>query len=366
MIDYIPNIIIVMMYRLRRVMNTDCSNLPFYSVINLGGADDNSQSVDIVGWRCFTDGDTNIVSPCTFNLKIYLTGTVNVSELVFYGYRTPTEILAPQINIVLYNITISPAVAMVITLNTYKINIPIGVITDIIDIEMVVMETRKLVLSEVQVFSEGVNIGPLNLGYQYSIVNKTTTTTTTTAQTTPVINSTSATIINDCDYTVIYVVFSFIVIIQFLLLLLLLACCIYTAIKYKGIKKSSKLSSNVNQTRNESAYSQKPNRNDSMYATIGSLARPNISNDSIATSQKNVTLSSRPSQEEHLISQSPQKVSRSSEYQNSNVVAVELSSSPYNVTENMLYDGNLHVQNPTNMVYGGIDKFSKYDKVEHK
>ena len=255
--------------------------------------------------------------------------------------------------------------------STYKVNIPIGVVTDMIDIEMVVMEQTKLVLSEVEVFSEAVNIGPLGIGYKYSIINKTTTTTMptttqTTSTTTTTINSTSATIKNEnCDYSVIYAVFSLIVIVQFLLLLLLSACCIYTTIKYSEAKKTSKLSTNVNQTRNESEYSKAPDRNNSMYATIGSLAGPSSSNNRRGTDERNVMIQNKPIQEEFLIPGSPKESLRSGEYQNQASVSMEASTSPYNITDNVLYGANSPAQMPST-VYGGIEKFSQYDKIKHK
>ena len=337
--------------------------ITFIPVINLGGPSDNSESFDTVGWRCFADKNIN----CTFHLKIYLTGGVNVSEIVFYGYRTQTLILPPRINIVLYNITISPEVAMEITSSTYKVNIPIGEITDIIDIEMVVMKTRKLVLSEVEVISQGVNIGPLDIGYRYSIVNTTTPTTPTTITPTPTIttttttmgNSTSATSNNDnCNDTAIYVVLSLIIIVQFFLLLLLFTCCLYTTTKYRRIGKAYKLSI-ANQTRNESEYSKSPNRNESMYATIG-MVDSNIIR-SIATGERNVMTPSSPSQQEPLIPDS--KLPKADGYQNEDSVAMVLSTSPYNITDNVLYAGNVTTQPPT--VYDGISKFSQYAKTEH-
>ena len=57
------------------------------------------------------------------------------------------------------------------------------------------------------------------------------------------------------------------------------------------------------------------------------------------------------------------KLPKADGYQNEDSVAMVLSTSPYNITDNVLYAGNVTTQPPT--VYDGISKFSQYAKTEH-
>ena len=211
---------------------------------------------------------------------------------------------------------------------TYEIKCPINRFVERIDIRMIVMEKKELVLSEVQVVSNGFNLGPLDIGYIYTIGNvstQTTTTmatpttittmatptttttmttpTTTTTMTTPTTTTTMATptttytVTDDDDETnttkdpsanfnsycndrILYIVFSLIIVIQFILLLFIFAGCIYSTRKYREIQKTEPLSNINNKKRNESQYSTAPSQHNPIYASIDLETETNTSHGS--------------------------------------------------------------------------------------
>ena len=202
---------------------------------------------------------------------------------------------------------------------TYEIKCPINRFVERIDIRMIVMEKKELVLSEVQVVSEGFNLGPLDIGYIYTIGNvstQTTTTmatptTTTTTMATPATTTTMATptttttmatptttytateddetnttkdpsanFNNYCNDEILYIVFSLIIVIQFILLLFTFAGCIYSTRKYRVIKKTEPLSNINNKKRNESQYSTAPSQHNPIYASIDLETETNTSHGS--------------------------------------------------------------------------------------
>ncbi|KAI6659216.1 hypothetical protein LOD99_14889 [Oopsacas minuta] len=357
----------------------------------IGDNNDNSQSNIIVGWRCFSDGDTSIQTNCAFKLNIILAVPVNISQIIFYGYQTETKIRPPKIQLVYPDMYFTTDTSD-ITSNTYNVRLSINEVVDRIELNMNVQEQKKLVLSEVEVLSQDINLGPLDIGYMYSIVNATSPITpnesTTTpceisTPTTPPIKKTTVSAMNStlpsqkiefCDNTAIYAVFSIIVVIQFFLLLLLFVCCIYTTYRYRGIQENIHLTRNANKERNESLYAtiavgslESGVNNDTRVGRLPTI--PVIQEES---HRKPLSTTNALSIEEPLESEQKRSDTIATNpviYDNSDAIAD--SSSKYEMLENTLYDTN-DKQEPVSTVYGQLDvnernvEFSAYDRVKHK
>lgn len=301
---------------------------------------------------------------CVVKLGIRLTGPANITELIFYGFRNQGIIPPPQATRLVLPDTGSVGVNTDEESRTYRINLPINREVDIMEVDFEVLADNNLVLSEVQVISQGINIGPLNMEYTY----------------------TYSTISNneDCYNTPMYATFSLIVAIGIILLLLLLVCCIYKTIKYRRIIKYLNLRRENDKPRNESLYSVKPINDDTLYATIGQC-RNDLANRTLPipySAHKNPPLLPNiKSIEEPLVIQSPENTFDSSnsispkdtKYVDSNSLTMgnqyTNSTQEYGMNYNTMYGANQLAQ-PVTTVYGVIDaengKFSNYDKIKHK
>ena len=300
---------------------------------------------------------------CIIKLGISLTGPANISELIFYGFRNRGIIPPPQATRLVLPDTGSVGINTDEESRTYRINLAINREVDRMEVDFEVLADNNLVLSEVQVISQGVNLGPLNMEYTYAY----------------------STLSNNEDYynTVIHVAFSLTIVIGIILFLLLLVCCIYKTIKYRRIKKYLNLRTDIHKPRNESVYSVRPINQGSLYATI-SQYRNDLANRTLpipdSASKNPPLLQNINSLEQPLVLHSPENTLDSSNsrslkdtrYIDSNSVSMgnqcTSSTHEYRINDNILYGANQSTQ-PVTTVYGVIDteneQFPEYDRIKH-
>ena len=165
-----------------------------------------------VEWRC---DDTTI--DCSYPLRILLTGQANVSHIIIYGrISNLLMIVVPEIIIIQPNTIRTDSISDAFRSDNYPIEIPINRTTDKIFLSMIIPASHRLSLSEVEVFSNGVNIA------LFEIESLETTTST----------------IEDSNSTLILGTILGIIIASLLLILALVSsCCIYLFIENKKLKK---------------------------------------------------------------------------------------------------------------------------------
>ena len=215
-----------------------------------------------VEWRC---DDTTI--NCSYPLRILLTGQENVSHIIIYGrISNLLMIVVPEIIIIQPNIR-TDSISDVFRSDNYPIEIPINRTTDKIFLSMNIPPSHILSLSEVEVFSNGINIA------LFEIESLETTTSTPTV--------TTLIIVENSTFRVSTLTLGLILSATLTVIIVLTILSIYLSIKYRKVKRLVKqqpyntVLKNLNgillqpTNQEQSQYSRRLPNPDEMYTTIG-------------------------------------------------------------------------------------------------
>ena len=175
-----------------------------------------------VEWKC---DDTAI--GCSYPLRILLTGQANVSHIIIYGLNT-NNAAVPEVILIQPNIR-TDSISDTFHSDSYTIKIPINRTTDEIFLSMNIPTRKRLVLTEVEVFSNGVNIA------LFEIESLETTTSLST-----ITNSTSTNITlasEDSNVKVSTITLGIILSATLTVIIVLTILSIYLSIKYRKLKR---------------------------------------------------------------------------------------------------------------------------------